>query len=72
MRKVSDLKGSGYLVSTLSVVLLAIPACKSASEEPLMLTSLLSGALLSVCGMALRWRSHRLEQKEKDARQSRG
>jgi hypothetical protein len=67
MRKVSDLKGRGYLISAVSVVLLAIPACKSASEEPLMLAALLTGAAFSIIGMALRWRSHRIDQKEKDA-----
>ena len=72
MRKVSDLKGGGYLVSAVSVVLLAIPACKSASDEPLMLTALLLGATLSIVGMALRWRSHRLDQKKKDAQAGRG
>jgi hypothetical protein len=70
MRKMSDLKGGGYLVSTVSVVLLAVPAFKSAKEEPLMLLALLAGALLSITGMALRWRSHRLEQKEKDGQRS--
>ena len=72
MRKVSDLKGCGYLVSAASVVLLAIPASKSASEEPLMMAALLTGAALSIIGMALRWRSHRLDQKEKDARAGSG
>lgn len=72
MRKTSDLKGSGYLVSAASVVLLAIPASKSASEEPLMLAALITGVALSIVGMALRWRSHRLDQKEKDVQQSRG
>lgn len=72
MRKVSDLKGGGYLVSTLSVILLAIPASKTASEEPLMMAALLAGAALSIGGMALRWRSHRLDQKQKDAEQGRG
>ena len=66
MRTVSQLKGGGYLVSTLSVVLLAVPALKSALESPLMLACLVCGALASILGMGLRWRSHRLEQKEKD------
>ena len=66
MRKTSRLKGSGYLTSTISVVLLGIPALKSALEEEAMLLSLVAGMLLSVVGMALRWRSHRLEQREKD------
>ena len=66
MRRVSDLKGGGYLVSTGSVVLLAIPAFKSASENKWLLGSLIAGMVLSICGMALRWRSRRLDQKQKD------
>jgi len=65
VRQVSRLKGEGYLTSTVSVVLLAIPAFKSALESPPMLASLLAGMGLSIAGMALRWRSHRLEQKQK-------
>jgi hypothetical protein len=66
MRRASRLKGGGYLTSTISVVLLAIPALKSAMEDPVMLLCLLGGALLSIAGMSLRWRSHRVEQHEKD------
>ncbi len=65
MRRVSDLKGAGYLTSTASVVLLGIPAIKSAGN-PWMLASLVSGMVLSVAGMLLRWRSHREEQRQKD------
>lgn len=61
MRKSSRLKGSGYLVSSVSVALLGIPALKSAQDEPLMLLVLISGMALSIVGMALRWRSHRVE-----------
>jgi len=69
MDRVSRLKGGGYLTSTVSVVLLGIPAMKSALESPPMLASLLAGMGLSVAGMALRWRSHRLQSlKEKRAR----
>jgi hypothetical protein len=60
----SRLKGGGYLTSTLSVVLLAIPAMKSASESRAMLACLVGGMFLSVGGMFLRWRAHRAEQKE--------
>jgi hypothetical protein len=71
MDRVSRLKGGGYLTSTLSVILLGIPAMKSAMESPPMLASLLAGMGLSVAGMALRWRSHRLnsrkETRERDA-----
>ena len=60
MRKSSRLTGSGYLVSSMSVVLLGVPALKSAKDEPLMLAFMLTGMLLSIVGMALRWRSHRV------------
>jgi len=69
MRLVSDLKGAGYLISTASVVLLGIVTWQSASERPLLLVCLILGMLLSVGGMMLRWRSHRLEQKERDRQQ---
>ena len=65
---VSRLKGSGYLVSTASVVLLGIPAIKSAIENEALLLAVVAGMLLSILGMALRWRSHRLERKQKDKR----
>jgi multisubunit Na+/H+ antiporter MnhG subunit len=59
-------KGLGYLVSTLSVILLGIVAWKSASEQPLLFACLILGMIASVTGMALRWISHRIEQKEKE------
>jgi hypothetical protein len=68
MNQASRLKGGGYLTSTISVVLLGIPAMKSAMESPPMLASLLAGMGLSVAGMALRWRSHRLEIRQRQAR----
>jgi hypothetical protein len=66
MRKASRLKGGGYLTSTISVALLAVPAVESARDDPLMMACIVTGSLLSVTGMALRWRSHRREQHEKD------
>jgi hypothetical protein len=66
MRKPSRLKGAGYLTSIVSVALLGIPALKSAAEDAAMLLCLIGGMALSVAGMGLRWRSHRVEQKEKD------
>ena len=59
------LKGLGYLVSTVSVLLLGILSWKSASEHPLLLACLILGMLSSITGMGLRWLSHRLEQKQK-------
>jgi hypothetical protein len=65
MRRVSDLKGAGYLTSTLSVLLLGIVSLKAAHESSLLMACLVLGMATSVVGMCLRWRSHRLEQKEK-------
>ena len=61
----STFKGLGYLVSTLSVILLGIVAWKSASEQPLLFACLVLGMIASVTGMGLRWISHRIDQKEK-------
>jgi hypothetical protein len=72
MRLVSDLKGAGYLTSTASVALLGAVSWKSASENGWLLAGLVLGMALSVAGMMLRWRSHRLEQKEKDADKAAG
>ncbi|ABD25414.1 hypothetical protein Saro_0969 [Novosphingobium aromaticivorans DSM 12444] len=66
MRQASRLKGGGYLTSTISVVLLGIPALKSAQDDPFMLVCLLAGMILSVTGMAMRWRSHRTSQHRRD------
>ena len=66
MRRVSDLKGAGYLTSTASVALLGAVSWKAASQNPWMVICLIFGMVLSVSGMMLRWRSHRLEQKEKE------
>ncbi len=60
----SLLKGLGYLTSSVSVVLLATVSLKAASENPWLMACLAVGAAASIAGMFLRWRSHRLEQKE--------
>lgn len=65
MDKVSRLKGGGYLTSVASVILLAIPAFKSALESVAMTVSLTGGVVLSILGMAFRWRSHRIDQHRK-------
>ena len=67
MNIVSTLKGLGYLVSTVSVILLGIVAWKSASEQPVLFACLILGMLASISGMGLRWISHRMEQKQKAA-----
>ena len=71
MRQVSQLKGGGYLSSTLSVLLLAVPSLKAASESALMAVCLAVGMALSIAGMGLRWRSHRLEQKQQQGKDDR-
>ena len=63
---VSRLKGGGYLTSTVSVFLLAVPGIKAAMETPVLFVCLAGGVATSIGGMYLRWRSHRLEQHEKD------
>lgn len=62
--KPSRLIGGGYLTSTISVLLLAIPAIESARENRVLLVCLVGGMLLSVGGMYLRWRAHRTERHE--------
>ena len=66
MRAASTFKGLGYLVSSVSVVLLGIVSWKSAAEQPLLFACLIGGMLASVLGMTMRWISHRIEQRDKD------
>lgn len=61
------MKGFGYLISTLSVFLLAAGSFKNASEEPLLLACLILGMATSIAGMALRYLSYRREQRQKAA-----
>lgn len=65
MNRASQFKAAGYLTSTVSVALLAAVSVKAASADPLLLGLLVTGAATSVVGMALRWRSHRIEQQQK-------
>lgn len=60
------IKTCGYLVSTISVVLLAIVAWPGASKEPLLAAALIVGAAASVTGMALRWLSYWIEERRKE------
>ena len=61
----SILKGVGYLISTLSVLLLGAVSWNSASQNPVLLSCLIAGMGASVAGMLLRWLAHRREQAEK-------
>ncbi|UVK57402.1 hypothetical protein DBIPINDM_008450 (plasmid) [Mesorhizobium sp. AR02] len=57
------LKGVGYLISTVSVILLAIVSWKSASESPLLMGCLLVGAVASIAGMLCRWVTYEIEKR---------
>jgi len=61
-----SLKGHGYLVSIVSVLLLAIPAFKGAKDSSVMLACLLAGAAFSIAGMGLRWIADRKTQRRID------
>jgi hypothetical protein len=56
------IKTSGYLVSTISVILLGIVSAKAASEHPLIFACLIGGMASSIIGMALRWLSYQVDQ----------
>lgn len=56
------MKGFGYLVSTISVLLLGAAAYKGASEEPLLLLCLVAGMATSIAGMWLRYYSYRRDE----------
>ncbi len=56
------LKGVGYLISTASVVLLAIVGWKSASDSYLLAACLVGGAALSIIGMFFRWLTYEIEK----------
>ncbi|WP_214473589.1 hypothetical protein [Mesorhizobium sp. dw_380] len=60
------LKGVGYLISTLSVVLLGIVSWSNASKSPLLATCLLVGAVMSVAGMFCRWLTYQIERRDED------
>lgn len=58
------LKTAGYLVSTVSVLLLGVAAWPGAAKAGLTLVLLL-GMLTSILGMAGRWFSYHLEKRAK-------
>jgi hypothetical protein len=61
------LKAFGYLVSTISVILLAIVAWPKAKEVPILLACLIGGAVTSIVGMFCRWLSYEVEERKKAA-----
>lgn len=60
------MKGAGYLVSSVSVLLLAVAPLKTAINDPLLLACIAGGMILAIVGMVLRYLSHRRDQQEKD------
>ena len=62
----ATLKSCGYLVSTLSVVLLGIVSWKAASGNAWLMAALLLGMAASILGMGLRWRSYEIEEREEN------
>ncbi len=63
----SAIKTCGYLVSSVSVVLLGVVSWKSAAEQPVLFACLIAGMALSNVGMALRWWSYQRQEGEKRA-----
>jgi hypothetical protein len=66
------LKGHGYLISIVSVFLLAFPPLKSAKGDPLVIGAIAVGALLSIVGMGLRWIADRKTQHKIDRKEEKG
>lgn len=62
------LKTLGYVVSGVSVVLLAMVSWRSASENPGLMIALLAGMATSLLGMLLRWLSYLQEERERQAK----
>ena len=60
------LKGGGYLISTVSVVLLAIVSWSSASKSPLLVACLLVGAVSSIVGMFFRWLTYEIDKRQEN------
>jgi len=66
MVKVSPhaLKGIGYVVSTVSVILLAVVSWKNASQDPVLAACLFGGATTSIAGMCCRWTYYAIDKRQ--------
>jgi hypothetical protein len=62
------LKTAGYLISTMSVLLLGAVAWAGTDEHPAVRILLILGMATSIAGMFLRWLSYLHEQREKQDR----
>jgi hypothetical protein len=58
------LKGVGYLISTVSVILLAIVSWSSASKSSVLTACLIGGAVSSIVGMCCRWLTYEIEKRQ--------
>ena len=59
-----DLKGVGYLISTVSVLFLGAVAWPSPEEPRWKMCALIIGMATSVAGMATRFMSHRQDRRD--------
>ncbi|WP_457155258.1 hypothetical protein [Mesorhizobium sp. P5_C1] len=61
------LKGVGYLISTTSVILLAIVSWSGVASKSYVLTAcLVGGAALSIIGMFCRWMTYEIEKRREN------
>jgi len=59
-----DSKGLGYLISSVSVILLGVVAWPGPSEPPWHAIAVSLGMALSILGMGVRFMSHRKDRKD--------
>ena len=59
-----DLKGLGYFISTISVLLLGAVAWPGPEEPKWKAMALAAGMAASILGMGVRWLSHRKDRKD--------
>ena len=59
-----DLKGVGYLISSVSVLFLGIVAWPGADEPQWHGAAIIVGMLLSIMGMGVRFMSHQQDRKD--------
>lgn len=64
MTSSNRIKTAGYVVSTLSVVLLGAVSWQAASASPVLMSCLIVGMLASAAGMVLRWISYQVQERE--------
>lgn len=62
MTRANLIKSSGYLISTVSVILLGIVSWKAAQQSPILMSCLIAGMVLSCLGMLLRWTSYQVDK----------